>query len=78
MTTENETLLQQARNIVADAYLANLPNKGPSFDSFEKWRKHVDDWTCFMRRGAYDDDLAVVATLVALKSNAADQAQGAA
>jgi len=70
-TTPNADLIQQARHIVADKFLEIELSRGkkPSnHDSFAAWGRHLDDYAKFMREGAYDDNLAVVATLAALAS----------
>lgn len=66
----DETLLQRARDIVADVFVVQEAARGKSnqFDTFEAWGRYVDSYAKFMREGAYDDDMAVVATLTALQS----------
>lgn len=69
--TQTAELIQQARNIVADKFLETELARGfkPSnHDTFAAWGRHLDDYARFMREGAYDNDLAVVATLAALTS----------
>ncbi|CAB4120799.1 hypothetical protein UFOVP5_36 [uncultured Caudovirales phage] len=64
-------LLQRARDIAADQYI-RLSMKDPTPDhSFEKWSAHVECYSGFLRKGAYDQDLAVQTTLAALRSVAA-------
>lgn len=66
-----QTLIQQARDIAADQYI-RLQVKSPTpHYSASEWAKQVQTYSTFMREGAYDDDLAVVATLEALRSVAA-------
>ncbi|MES2781912.1 MAG: hypothetical protein V4657_03885 [Pseudomonadota bacterium] len=70
-TSQTDQLIQQARDIVADKYLEIELARGvkPSNqDTFASWGRHLDDYTQFLREGAYDNDLAVVATLAALTS----------
>ena len=64
-------LIQLARDIVADQYLAQQALRDPITPAGytpEEWQSHVTSSAKFMREGAYDDDLAVVSALVALKS----------
>lgn len=63
-------LIQRARDIVADTFLeakVATGKKPTSFATIELWLKHSSDYARFMREGAYDDDIAVQATLTALK-----------
>ena len=67
----NADLIQRARDIVADAFVAEVTSKGykpEQFDTFAKWGEHIDSYSRFMREGAYDNDIAVQSTLVALTS----------
>lgn len=76
-TTEN---LQLARDIVADAFIAAelaRTERPSNFSSFEAWGRHIDNYSGFMREGAYDSDIAVVSTLAALEL-ASDQVREAA
>lgn len=70
-------LIQRARDIVADAFVADAKARGKpdtdQFDTFERWGKYVDDYERFMRGGSYDSDIAVVATLRALEEAAAER-----
>ena len=66
--------LQRARNIVADKFIAAelaKTEKPTNFPTFANWGHHIDDYSRFMREGAYDDDVAVQSTLEALNSSRA-------
>lgn len=69
--TENSSaILQQARDIVADAYIKAALARGikpTNQATYESWGRHIDDYSKFLRSGAYDDDIAVVSTLTALR-----------
>lgn len=66
-----QTLIQQARDIVADQYIRLEMKRKTDAHSFPAWAEQIRSYSTFMREGAYDDDLAVVATLEALRSVAA-------
>lgn len=73
--------LQRARDIVADAFIAAelaKTEKPSGFASFEAWGRYIDDYSRFMREGAYDSDVAVVATLAALNQAAPSEVREAA
>jgi len=74
----DQAILQQARNIVADKFVAIETKRvrPAQYTSFEAWGRHIDDYSRFMREGAYDNDLAVVATIAALEFAAAAQTEG--
>jgi hypothetical protein len=70
-TPEVDATLQKARNIVADTYLKVETARGKkpdSFATFAAWGQHIDDYSRFLREGAYDDDIAVQSALAALQS----------
>lgn len=73
MTYTNEQL-QRARDFAADAYIAAQIADAVGMvshsygGSFEAWGKQIDDYSRFMRQGAYDSDMAVQAALAALLS----------
>ena len=67
-------LIQQARDIVADIFvqMENARDKKPKqFATVSAWAKHIEDYSKFMREGAYDDDLAVQSAFIALGSQVA-------
>jgi hypothetical protein len=67
----NAAYLQKARDIVADIFvqMENAKDKKPvQFETVAAWAQHIEDYAKFMRGGAYDDDLAVQAALIALGS----------
>jgi len=70
-TPEVDATLQQARNIVADTYLKVETARGKkpdSFATFAAWGSHLDDYSRYLREGAYDDDIAVQSALAALRA----------
>ena len=67
----SQSLIQQARDIVADQYI-RLQMKNPNGDqTLFVWARHIQSYSDFMRRGFYDHGEAVQSTLVALRSVAA-------
>lgn len=67
----SQSLIQQARDIAADQCI-RLAMKNPSGDqTLFVWARHIQRYSDFMREGAYDDDISVQATLVALRSTQA-------
>ena len=67
----SQSLIQQARDIAADQCI-RLAMKNPNGDqTLFVWARHIQRYTAFMREGAYDDDISVQATLVALRSTQA-------
>ena len=76
MTTKerNAELIQKARDIVADIFvqMENAKTTKPAqFQTVAAWAKHIEDYSAFMRAGAYDDDLAVQSAFIALGSQVA-------
>jgi len=70
-TPEVDANLKLARNIVADTYLKVETGRGKkpdSFATFAAWGHHLDDYSRFLREGAYDDDIAVQSALAALQA----------
>lgn len=64
----SQSLIQQARDIAADQYI-RLQMKNPNGDqTLFVWARHIQRYSDFMREGAYDDDISVQSTLVALRS----------
>ena len=64
-------LIQLARDIVADQFLAQEAMRDPitpEGNTPEGWQSHVTRYAKFLRGGAYDDDLAIVSAIAALKS----------
>ena len=67
----DQTLIQQARDIAADQYI-RLQVKSPTpHYSATAWADQIQSYATFLREGAYDNDLAVVSALEALRSVAA-------
>jgi len=65
------SLIQRARDIAADQYIRlEMKDPTPRYAATE-WAAHIQSYTAFMRGGAYDNDLAVVSALAALRSAAA-------
>lgn len=64
-------LLQRARDIAADQYI-RLEMKRPTPDhTLARWSKHIEDYTRWLRSGAYDGNREVQTALAALRSVAA-------
>lgn len=63
-------LIQRARDIVADVYVAKAAARAanPAGQTQEEWDYHVASYSSFLREGAYDDELSVQATLIALQT----------
>lgn len=71
-TTPDADLIQRARDIAADTFVkieAARGKKPSQFETFAKWGEHIDSYSKFMREGAYDNDIVVQSTLVALASS---------
>lgn len=62
-------LIQRARDIVANVYIEQQAKRGRSetFSSNEAWERHKNAYVSYMREGAYDDDISIQATLIALE-----------
>ena len=67
----SQSLIQQARDIVADQYIRLEMKRASHHHNAAEWADHIQSYTTFMREGSYDDDVSVQATLVALRSVAA-------
>lgn len=67
----SDTLIQRARDAVADQYI-RLQVKKPQDDQLAtEWAGHVERYAGFLRSGAYDDSLEVQSALSAMRGLAA-------
>lgn len=67
--TDNDELLQRARDIVAETYLKAQMAHGKKPSHYATYKEYFDlmtDYAKYMRQGAYDDELTVQAVLAAL------------
>lgn len=64
----SDSLIQRARDIAADQFI-RLEMKRPTGDkTLREWAKQIEDYSQYMRTGAYDNSVEVQSALAVLRS----------